>query len=67
LVAASHDESRAEVERLLLLETIDPAESRRFAGRARRNMRADGPGGERDGGGDGDAVGSSGVGWSGLG
>ena len=40
LVAASLDESRSEVDRLLLLDEIDPLELRRVVGRARRMLDA---------------------------
>lgn len=40
LLAASLDESRGEVDRLLLLDEIDPLELRRVVGRARRMLDA---------------------------
>lgn len=40
LVAASLDESRSEVDRLLLLAELDPLELRRVVGRARRMLDA---------------------------
>lgn len=40
LVAASLDESRSEVDRLLMLDELDPLELRRVVGRARRMLEA---------------------------
>ena len=40
LIAASLDESRSEVDRLLMLDALDPLELRRVIGRARRMLDA---------------------------